>query len=255
MKMNKFIWGVCCIIAAALVLVNQLGVFKHFNLWFLLFAIFLIPNIISGIARRNFFQFFCSLGILFIIYRYFYKNLWGFFLFPRISSWSIMLAMILLAIGFSSIFKSQKSQGASSSSSSEQYNTHEHYSHDTDASDRNHDSTEYSNDSDIYCSVSLGGCSKYPHTQNLQRGFLDCNFGSLKVFFDNATPHPNGATLNVECSLGSIELFIPRSWNVILNIDASLGSVEEQARPAYANGPVVTISGNVSLGSLIIRYV
>jgi len=246
MKTNRLSWGIFFILAAALVIVNQLGFFTYMNLWTLLFTVFLIPNVVIGITRRDFFQFFFSIGFLLLIYR----KYWGFFFFPSISSWSIMVAALFLAIGFSSIFKSKHySHRSGEPHFSAQFSYGDHTENTAD------EYAEHVNDNHISCSVTLGDSSKYIHSNNLQRAFLSCDLGHLKAFFDNSTPHPNGANIDVKCSLGEIELYIPRTWNVVLDIDSTLSGVTEHGRPVYTDGPVVTISGSVQLGAIEIRYI
>jgi len=249
MKTNRFTWGAFFILAAIFVIVNQLNFFSYINFWTLLLTVFLIPSAIIGLIQRNFFQLFLSTGILLIVYR----KYWNFFFLSSISSWSIMLAAVLLAFGFSSIFKSEKNNRYSGCSGQKQTNTH--YSYDTHTETNNTEYTEHINDNDITCNVSLGSCSKYIHSNNLQNAFLSCNLGDLKVFFDNAIPHPSGANINVDCSLGAVALYIPRTWNVALNIDSTLSGVTEHGRPDYAEGPIVSVSGSVQLGGIEIYYV
>ena len=247
MKTHKLSWGFFFILAAVLIIVNQLDLFTYrISFWTLFFTVFLVPSAIVGLMRWNFFQFFLSLGILLVVYS-------DFLGFDRLTPWSILVSSIFLGIGFSTIFKPRRFPKSCNS-----YTTPPNYDSSSNAdSDPNHyrESAEHINANEINCRVSLSGSSKYVHANSLQRGVLECNLGALKVFFDHATLHPDGAHLNIDCSLGSIELLIPHTWHVLINVDASLGSVEERVRPLHAQGPTLTLSGSVSLGSLLIRYV
>jgi len=241
MKTNKILWGLFFIAAAALIVLNQLGFSTGISLWSLLITVILLPVVVLGLARRNFPNFFFGIAFLLIVY----QHPLG---IERLVPWTVLAAALLLSIGFSIIFKPRyfpfhhnhwDGEWTSHTRTDEYSETTEHV--DVDGSEVN-------------CRVSLAGSVKYLHSDSLQKGNFECSLGYLKVYFDNVELHPNGADLYVNCSLGSMELFIPRSWPVMLDVDTSLGSVNETPRREAPTGPTLRINGRVSMGSLEIKY-
>jgi len=239
MKTNKILWGLFFIAAAALVILNQLGFSTGISLWGLLITIILLPVIFYGLVRRNFFNFFFGIAFLLIVY----QHPLG---IQRLVPWTVLAAALLLSIGFSIIFKPKYLHG-------------NHWGGHWGSHSSNHDYAETTehldiDGSEVSCNVSMAGSVKYLHSDSLQRGRFECSLGYLKVYFDNVELHPDGADLYVNCSLGSIELFVPRHWPVMLNVDTALAGVDEAPRRESTYGPALRITGNVKLGALEIKY-
>ena len=62
--------------------------------------------------------------------------------------------------------------------------------------------------------------------------------------------------MKVDVSFGSMELYIPAGWRVVSSVSSSFGHDSEDGTPMKAeeDGPVLSISGDVSFGSLEIHY-
>ena len=103
----------------------------------------------------------------------------------------------------------------------------------------------------------FGGSTKYLHATALKTGQFYASFGGLEVYFDQAQLDPAGAEIYVDCSFGSIELYVPRSWKVKSSVRASFGAVDihERHSSAAADAPVLLLTGNVSFGAVEIKYV
>ena len=241
MKTRKLLWGVFFIAAAVLVVVNQLGYLAGINLWSMLLTVMLVPVVFSGIYRRNFFNLFFGAAFLLIIYA---QPLGITALVP----WTVLAAALFLSIGFSILIpgKHNFSHHVSRYDRMWREHSHEHQEYET---------VDHIEGNEVNCSVSMGGSCKYLHSDSLERGYLKCSLGYLKVYFDHVSLHPDGASVQVDCSLGSMELFIPRNWNVILNIEMTLGNVDEEPRTQNPGGPTLTIAGDIQLANVSIRYI
>ena len=240
MKLNKLLWGVFFIAAAVLMVINQLGYFTGLNMWSLLFTILVIPVISSGLYRRNFFNVFFGIAVLLIVFA---KPLNITALVP----WTILVAALFLSIGFSILFK-PKYRNISNSWHDRSWDSHNH-------NYTEQETVDHVDGNDVNCSVSLGGSCKYLHSSSLETARFDCSMGYLKVYFDNVQLHPGGAVVNVDCSLGSMDLYFPRDWNIVIDVNCIMGNVEENQHLHNPAGPSLTIRGNVRLGNLGIKYV
>lgn len=240
MKTKKLLWGVFFIAAAILIVVNQLGYFMGINLWGLLFTVLVVPVVVSGLYRRNFFNVFFGIAIWLIVFA---RPLGITPLVP----WTVLFAALFLSIGFSILVKPRY-----------RFGNHHHLGRSW--MEHNHNYTEYEtvdyvDGNEVNCCVSLGGSCKYLHSDSLEKGRLECSLGYLKVYFDNVQLHPDGTAIFVDCSLGSMELYLPRDWQVIINVDSMLGNISEQHHMNSGNGPVLTITGYVKMGNIDIKYI
>jgi hypothetical protein len=105
--------------------------------------------------------------------------------------------------------------------------------------------------------VTLSSASKYLHSECLQGGRLISNLGVLEVYFDQVQLSPDGAELFIDCNLGSINLYIPRHWNVVDNINLCLSVVSNNTEhlKLSENAPQLTLAGNVVLSDVKILYI
>jgi len=242
MRVEKKFWGVFCIAAAILVIVNKLGYFTGINVRSLLFTVILVPIVVSGFLRRNYFNLCLGIAFLLIVYA---KPLNITVLVP----WTILSAALLLGIGLSILLPSEHGWTG---------RFHSHHAGGFKGHGGNYEKNEtvdHVDGNDVNCYVSMAGSCKYLHSDCLKSGRFDCSLGYLKVYFDNVRLHPDGAEINVSCLLGNTELFIPANWPVIVNIDCVMGNVNEHTRIEVFDGPALTITGKVHLGNLEIVYI
>lgn len=254
-KNANIFWGFFFLAAAALVLLNQFIQFP-FNIFQLLVAIFLVSIIVKSVPRRQFFGIFIPLALL---VNMFSKSL--FHISGRITV-SLVVSAVFLSIGLTIFFKGRRVDEFNGSYSSfDNYgradNTH-NFSGDENRGYANTNNQAFhtgSEDNFANCSVNFSGKSHYLHAKSLERANLSCNFGELKVYFDQSQVSPQGAEINLDCSFGQIELYIPREWNVTNRLSSTLGSIEENYRPLQGTGPQVNLNGGVTLGTIRVFFV
>jgi len=239
MKIKNLFWGLFFVLAAAVVIINQLGYFAEINLFSLLFTIFMIPIIITSIAHVNFSGILFPIAFLCIVFA---KPLG----ITDLTPWPVLGAALLGSIGLHFIFGGPK------------YKTHIYNHTKSHIEDMEQGFTEIVDEPDdnfVDFRVKFGASVKYVNSKNLQKANLSCSFGALKVYFDNTKIHEKGAVINVDVSFGAIELFIPREWNLVNGVNCSLGGIEEKNPRKESGGPTVTLTGNASLAGIEITYV
>lgn len=250
MKRKHIFWGVFFILAAVLVIASQVGSFVQIGVWSIIAAVLLIAWLISGISRVSFVEIFLPAALLYIVFQ---KPLEWFYISP----WLLILAALFLGIGLSLIIRKRPRAPWG------HHWTMHSGTGDGDASTPGfHGPPESSievNDDDNYprAKISFGVTSRYLHAQNLTRGEFAASFGGLEVYLDQAQLNPEGAELGLECSFGSIKLYVPRSWTVRDNISASLANVENDTRMARPEEglPPLYLTGSVSFGSIEVAYI
>ncbi|SHH61372.1 hypothetical protein SAMN02745823_00479 [Sporobacter termitidis DSM 10068] len=230
---NNWFWGVFFVLAAVFVVASQVTSFTQIGFWSILAAVLLAAVFIQSLIHLNYFGVFLSLALGYVIFQI---PLRLFFISP----WLLILAAVLLSIGFYSLFHRRPKYAGCRRRDNDNYRT-----------------VEEIDDNNPYVKVTFGSSSKYLHGDSLKTGQFYCSFGALEVYFDQVHLDPDGAEIFIDCSFGAVTLFVPKTWRVVDRLHSNLGSVkDESSRSAAADGaPVLTLTGNISLGAVELQYV
>lgn len=236
MKSRNWFWGLFFLLAAVFVIASQIGSFGQIGIISIIATVLLVALCIHSAINRNFFGIFLPLALLYMIY----QKPFGFI---AVNIWLLLTAAVFASIGFSMLFRLHPKKWK--------------YCGSHDGVERFNDSSQNIDDNSPSAKVSFGSSCKYLHADCLKRGQFAVSFGELEVYFDQAQLSPDGAEVFVECSFGEMKLFIPKQWQVYDKITTSLGSVENNVRLSQpdANSPKLTLTGNVSFGSIEIHYI
>ena len=234
MKNRNWFWGIFFLLAAVYIIGMQFGSFAQIGVLSIVASIFLIAIIVQSLVRLNFFGIFVPLALLYLIFR----QPLG---LVELSGWLLVLSAVFASIGFGLIFHRSPNRTCHSRHDSKHYNA----------------TIENIDDNNPFTKVSFGEASKYLHADSLKSGQFILSFGSMQLFFDQATLSPDGAELFLDCSFGSMELYIPKHWKVTDNLNRNLGGVEFDARSIEPgeNAPRLTLNGSVRLGNVEIHYI
>lgn len=238
MKRHDIFWGLLFILAAALILLNQFGMFIDISMFDLVATIVLGVIIVKSLFYLNFWGVFFPLAFLSILY----ADELGITNFTPLPA---LFTALLLSIGFSILFQRNHYSGG---------NWHSRHPH-----HHNHNSFSSSvvnekDDSAVSCSASFGECIKYVNSENFERADISCSFGAIKVYFDNAKIPSGKAEIFIDVSFGEAVLYIPRSWKTDCKARIFCGDMNQSGNYG-PDSPVVTINGNVSFGDAKIIYV
>ncbi|MFA9378451.1 MAG: hypothetical protein ACERKZ_17150 [Lachnotalea sp.] len=233
MKKEKVFWGLFFILAGIFIIVSKLGYFVEVNAFSLILTIFLIACVLKSVKHLHFSGIFFPIAIICIIY----ANPLG---ISAITPGPVLGAALFASIGFSIIFHDKY-----------------HYAHFAHFNHGEKISTviDQEDGNKIIFDTSFGSSIKYVNTDDFVQANLDCSFGSMKVYFDNAIIQNDNATINLDVSFGGVELFFPKSWNVINKTDVSFGVVEEKNRSQSTGSPNIILTGSVSFSGVTIFYV
>ncbi len=233
MKAKSIFWSLFFILSAGLVIASQLGYLIGIELFALIATILAAAVFISSCAHLNFFGMFLPIALLVKVD--FYENLLH---LEKVNTWSLILAAILLSIGFSIIFKGRAYK----------YNF-------TKRIDKKDFPTENIDDNNVSSSVVFGGSTKYFNCPNLQRAQIRCSFGGLSAYFDGCTLSPEGAVIDLDLSFSGVELYIPKNWKVICNVDCFLGGLSEKNKASEPSNGEIILNGRASFSGIEIIYI
>lgn len=236
MKQRKWFWGIFFILSAVFVIASQITDFVKIGVWSILGAILLLAILIDSIPRRNFFGIFIPLALI-------YEIFWQPLHLVKISVWLLLAAAVLAGIGFSLLFRPRPPRWMPKKG-------HGH-------GDRFQQTCDTTDDNNPSAKVSFGACTKYLQSPALRSGQLYTSFGSLEVYLDQAQLSPEGAEFYIDCRFSSVKLYVPRFWKVESHLQTFLGSadIRDSGSPISSDAPCLTLSGNVSFGSVEIQYV
>lgn len=104
----------------------------------------------------------------------------------------------------------------------------------------------------------FGAETKYIKTANLERILLSCSYGELKVHFEKQVLNSKGTEIIVDGFCAGIELYVPKSWNVVQGkVKAFMGKVDFEDGIARNSNDSATavINGNLRLCGVKVIYV
>ncbi|MDF2512552.1 MAG: hypothetical protein K0S04_2418 [Herbinix sp.] len=232
MKKRNVFWGLLFILAAVLIILNQFGFFVGISMFELVATVILVGIVIKSLAHLNYWGIMFPLAFICIIY----AEQWN---ITKFTPWPALLTALLLSIGLSIIFKSNHYWG---------WHSENHNSLSSHVINEKDDNT-------VECSVSFGECIKYVNSEDFIKADISCSFGSVKVYFDNASIPSGRADINISVSFGDAVLYIPKTWNVINEVSVFLGDIEGRGSFVTEDSPVVTLRGGISFGDAKIIFV
>lgn len=238
----RVFWGLFFIVAAGAIAAQIFGWLTFsINIWWLVLAIFLFAMMIASIANLNWFGVFMPLACIVTIVNYqtnwFNLNLSG----QEIGG--VFIIAGLLSIAFSILFhrKSYHKLGHRVG-----LKNAENFSRKTSSDDER----------EVTIAARLGEAVRYIESNQLEKVFIDCVMGSIKVYFNNAELTNSELVVNVQATMSGIEMYVPRSWRVVTDLNVVAGGVDEKNHAKLtADSPVMRLTGNMNLGGIEIIYI
>lgn len=231
-------WGVLLLLGAAALVVGRLGYLEGIGFWTILFTLFLIGFVVNGLVNRSFGEILFAVAFLIIVN----DKLLG---LESITPWPVLGAALLGTIGLNLLFpgfrKGNKHHVEVTVNGRD-------YDGKTPVFEENWegDSVSYEN--------AFGEAVKYI-SGPISHVSAENSFGSMQIYFTDAQLVNGSADIRVEVAFGSMVLYVPASWKVVLNTENAFGGTRERGQCNPQGTTVLYVRGEVSFGSLQIRYV
>lgn len=254
-RAESVFWGGAFIMTAVALLLNRLSLFEAFgdySIWRLLLAVLVLAYGIKSFFHWRATGVCFSLAIVGILY----SGLLG---IEVHSPWSILAAALLLSIGLSIFLKEPRKKYYY-----KKYKKKYSYLKKTFGDDSNkiydYSSPVFINQEELLSdTVSVStkfDCNvKYITLENLKNVNLSCEFGEMKVYFDNAVIPSKIADIWVDMTFAGVELYVPKNWKVVNDVDLSLAGMYEKVRGLGSGDTVLRIFGIASFSSITIIYI
>jgi len=238
-RSSNWVGGVFLLAAAAFLVVNQFNGFTRMGTGSIIAVILALAFLVHCLIDGTIAQLPIPFAVLYLVFQRRCGQL------PYIQPRILIIATVLAVIGLSFLLPRRY-----------RYRPYEKHHHAGDHPTPLH-TEDGTHDNNPVININFGTISRRLHADSLETAQLQCNFGALEIFFDQAVLSPNGAEATLNCSFGAIKLYIPRHWRIIDQLKCSLGSVDIDKRFTVLeeNAPQLTLSGSVSLGGIEIRYV
>lgn len=231
-KRNSF-WGLLLLLFAASLLADGFNVFQNGPSFIRLgITLLLFVMSIGSLSPLNFFGVLMPLPFALILNAE-YLNI-------HINNWPVIAGTFLLSLALTVLFKRKR-----------KISFHTNFNH----GDFHGTTEETVRGEEIRIESNFNSSSRYVQGDNIRKVYLENNFGTLNVYFDKITFNHEGATINVDCNFGSMNLFLPKDIRITNTISTSLGTVNQDLFDSEVTSPHVYLDGDVSLGKVNIRFI
>lgn len=248
---NGIFWGLFLLLSAAILIASQMHLIAYtFSVWTMIATILLVAVLLKSLIYLMVPGTVFSLAFLAILYA---KPLGITALVP----WTILGAALLISIGLSMIFRPflMKHHPWMNYKYHQNYYRGHHGSYKMNFDAHVDPDVKTTNAPDVDVYVKMGSSIRYVKSDDFKTANIDVTMGDAKVYFENVVVN-NTATINVNNSLGAVELYIPKNWNIVKGVNNNMANVSEVGTPFVdEDSPIVYLNGVVSLGNLKISYI
>ena len=229
-KARNIIWGILLLLGAFAVLLSNMGYLAGLSFWPVFFSVILTALFLEGIIKRRIEQVLFS-AAFFVIVNDELLHL------EAITPWPVLGAALLGTIGLRLLFPGRKKNFRYVLGDRKEVIEEK----------RIGDSISYTN--------VFGSTVKYVAGQ-VSSVNVENVFGSMEIYFSDAVLKEGSACVRVESCFGSVTVYVPSAWRIILqDIETAFGNVEADENSAVGGGSTLYINGEVNFGSLEIHYI
>ncbi|WP_099974155.1 MULTISPECIES: LiaF transmembrane domain-containing protein [Lactobacillaceae] len=240
---QRWFWGVFFVLGAAILAASQMNLITYnIGFWSILASVFLVAAFVQSLVHMQVTGAVFSLAFLAMIFS---KPLGISSLVP----WTVIGIAVLLSIGLSLIFRPLIIR-------EHQRRYVNYYKKKIMSYGQNFGNSDVKtvDNPDVNVQVRMSQGIRYIESDDFRSANITVSMGDAKVYFENVTVEDE-ASIYVDCSLGNVDLFIPREWNINNRINNTLSGLSESGRPVKGDGPKVNIEGNLYLSGMKITYI
>lgn len=232
MKRQRWFWGVFFLLCGLLLIASKVGwLGGSLGFWSIIFTVFFIAGLVEGLVHFNIPVIVFSVAFLLIVYA---KQLG----ITQLVPWTILGAAVFISVGLSLLF-------------------HARFIH------LNHlrlatPSSGKASSAQVKIDAKMVSTIRYVRSENFKEAAITASMASLKVYFDDTLIKGDSAVINIHGSLSGIELYVPKTWDIIVQVEPVLSGIEEKGggvTVAETARPRVYLKGDLNLSGLEINYI
>lgn len=231
MKTQKLFWGLGFLLAAALIILDVVGVMPTLlsavgdvSIFSLILGLLLLSYALVRLFKGRISAIFFPLAFIFMLFERNVAFLCGLEDSNIVNNWLVLLIALLLHLGFAILLPSRNVRRG-----------RKRYA--------------------VSCEANmLGSSTVYVNCIDFTPHTVSNQLGECTIYFQNPDSYKGGQTLTVSNDLGSMTINVPATWTVITDIGNILGALDTPAEGSNG-GPVLYIKGENNLGNLEIHFV
>ena len=85
--------------------------------------------------------------------------------------------------------------------------------------------------------------------------YITVTFGECSIYFDAAKLKTDSASINVDVSMGNVNIYVPKNWQLKNNISSFIGTVSVRGKRDNETVAYVELNGSVNLGSVTVHFI
>ncbi|WP_125607219.1 LiaF domain-containing protein [Lapidilactobacillus bayanensis] len=133
-----------------------------------------------------------------------------------------------------------------------------HWQITTRLSQTNHDSfvesTTANHDDELVLNLKISDATRYIRSDNFRSAQITMWIGEVKLYLDEATII-DSAQISFDGGIGEIELYVPKTWQVVNQVSTTIGEVNDDGEQAAVTGPILYLVGHLQIGEITIHYI
>ena len=218
-------WGLVLILAAVLLILDGAGLPLGGGLrpWRIILGVLLLAWLVWEIIRLKFTEIFFPIAFLFIVFQSPLAQAVGHGSDEFLSPWVVILAAVLLTIGFQFLFKKKDVRISV---------------------EPDEDKTE----------KRIGEETIYFDASDLSNVEIRDHIGTVNVCISNLEAYTGGGKITVRENLGEVKLHIPNEWDLAVSAKSNLGKVTVPDHTA-PGGKTLSVEITKNLGEISVIFV
>lgn len=233
---NRVFWAIMLLLAAALILLDALGVkfgfLQEISAVRIVCGITLLYFVVRGIVRRSPSRIIFSLMLLFFLFERPIALLCGIESGELINNWLVLLVAALVVLAVELLRGKTAAVYVYNRSKEDDWEE------------------EFEGEKNI-----CGNFTKYIDCTQFTRETVSAALGHCEVFFQNTENYLSGGTLEVSNKFGAMEIYVPEEWRVEISVDNAYGTILVPRSARDGSEKVLSITGKNRFGKMEIRRI
>ncbi|MBO4453187.1 MAG: hypothetical protein J5793_04565 [Clostridia bacterium] len=228
-KYGKIFWGIVLILSAVALILNGVGIEFGYGItaWRIILGIVLVAWLVYEIVRLKFTNLFFPLAFLFIVFQGPIANACGMQGDKIIDVWIVLVAALLLTVGFKIMFRRKKVI--------------------------NVNGTNVNVGKNSTVGGKIGNETLYLDASDLSEVVVSEHLGSVEIFISNREAYDGNGQITICENLGKITVHIPGEWNVVTHSSENLGQVSIPQHDATGDKSITLIITE-NLGQVVVVF-
>lgn len=235
MKRKRIIFGIILIAGAVLLLLGNMQLLNGIRVSTIIFTVLFAATFFESLFRRSIPGVLFSIAFLAIVYS---KPLG----IESLTPWPVLGAAFLASAGLSLIYHPKRRYQAHNEWSAKEWEDF-------------YDTDDIIDDNNIKFTTTFGNSIKYVTSTNFKSAQIECDFGNMKVYFDNAVILEQKAVIHLDISFSGIELFIPKGWTVIDHTERPFSGSRQINESQPDGSATVLLTGDISFSEITLNYI